>query len=214
MDEQPRTVLIVEDLPSTRDWLATAVERAFPGSQIATAEDIATARKALAESWPDLVLVDLGLPDGDGTDLIAAIKQAAPATRCVVASTFGDDAHLFPALRAGADGYLTKDAEIDQLAEALAGILAGRPPLSPGIARRLMQHFQPQVQPDDGLSPREREVLTLIAKGYTVNRAAEMLQIASSTAAGYVKDIYRKLEISSRAEATLKAAEMGLVRPG
>lgn len=207
-----KRVLIVEDLPFVRDWLAEGVRLAFADSRIESASDCASARERLDRSWPELALVDLGLPDGDGTRLIAWIKSRHPATLCVVASTFADDAHIFPALRAGADGYFTKDQGHAELARILAEIAAGHPPLSPGVAHRLIAYFQHEDQPEAPLSEREVEVLRLIGKGYSSTEVGRLLDITRNTAAGYVKNIYRKLGISSRAEAALKAAEFGLLR--
>ncbi len=134
----------------------------------------------------------------------------------MVTPIFDDDRHLFGALRAGAAGYVLKDQSRNDLVEMLAGIHAGRPPLSPSIARKLLSVFQDEGADGDTnahtlLTQRKREVLTLIAKGYTVARVAEMLGITRNTAAGYVKIIYRKLNISSRAEATLEATRQGLI---
>ncbi|AKS41633.1 response regulator [Wenzhouxiangella marina] len=204
--------LIIEDLPAARAWLEAALNEAFPGISVACTESCSGAREWLAQDRPDLALVDLGLPDGDGTALIAAIKRAHPDALCVVASTFADDAHLFPALRAGADGYFTKDQGQDALVRVLREISQGKPPLSPGIARRLLSFFQDPEPPETPLSPRETEVLQLIGKGYSLNEVGRLLEITRHTAAGYVKDIYRKLGINSRAEAALKAAEFGLLR--
>lgn len=203
--------LIVEDLPEARRWLTAALKLAFPEATIELAEDCASARRRILERAPDIALIDLGLPDGSGIDLIAALKAAHPECLAVVASTFTDDAHVFPALRAGADGYLTKDGEPERLAETLTRIQQGDPPISPAIARRMLRFFQP-VEPDvQPLTPRERDVLQLIGKGYTNAEVAGLLSISPNTAAGYVKDIYRKLGIRSRAEAATKAVELGLL---
>ena len=128
-----------------------------------------------------------------------------------MATVFDDDAHLFPALRAGAQGYLLKDQPPAAIAAALAGIAQGQPPLSPSIARRLLRHFQP-VQEEPPLRPREVDVLRLTAKGLTLAEVAEALQLSRHTVSGYLKDIYRKLSINNRAEAALEAARLGIVK--
>ncbi len=204
--------LIIEDLPAARDWLSKAVTEAFPGIQVSEAEDCTTARQLLSKLLPDLALVDLGLPDGDGTALIAAIKAAKPDCLCIVASTFADDAHLFPALRAGADGYFTKDQGRAELVRTLSDIEQGYPPLSPAVAQRLLGFFHAPDPLETPLTARETEVLQLIGKGYSTAEVARLLTITRNTAAGYIKEIYRKLGINSRAEAALKAAEFGLLR--
>ena len=216
MADVPNTGLVVEDLPEARAWLVDALVHAFPGIRVTEAGDLASARAACARELPDIALVDLGLPDGSGQDLIGELRAAERDVLSVVTTIFDDDRHLFGALRAGAEGYVLKDQSRDDLVEMLAGIHAGRPPLSPSIARKLLSVFQDEpeaeaVPPEAALTQREREVLTLIAKGYTVARVAEMLGITRNTAAGYVKVIYRKLNISSRAEATLEATRQGLI---
>jgi DNA-binding NarL/FixJ family response regulator len=210
------TALIIEDLPDTRNWLAELVQTSFPGVQAATSASIAEAKQQLANGYPSLALIDLGLPDGNGIEIIRHLNQAGADTWCIVTTIFDDDQHLFAAMQAGAHGYVLKDQSQDVLVPMLQGIVRGQPPLSPSIARRLLNYFrQPACAVSDTtdthLSVRETEVLGLIAKGYTTARTAELLGIASSTAAGYLKDIYRKLNIGTRAEATLEAARRGLI---
>ena len=202
--------LVVDDLESSRDWLSRALMQAFPGIEIAVAASLAEAQTLVADV-PPLALIDLGLPDGSGIRLIEKLQPLG--TLCIVATVFDDDAHLFPALHAGAQGYVLKDQSTDTLAEMLTGIAAGQPPLSPSIARRLLRHFQP-IAPDasePALTARETDVLRLIAKGHTVAEVAGLLGLSRHTAAGYLKDVYRKLSVRSRAEATLVATRRGLV---
>ena len=211
-------VLIVDDLASSRDWLARAATLAFPGIVITLANTLAQAI-ALADAAPPLALIDLGLPDGSGVELIERLHPQG--TLCVVATVFDDDAHLFPALRAGAQGYVLKDQSPEALAGMLEGIADGRPPLSPSIARRLLQHFQPlaaasvgaDIEVTPALTVRETDVLRLVAKGVSVAEAADLLELSRHTVAGYLKDVYRKLSVRSRAEATMEALRRGLVAP-
>jgi len=204
--------LVVDDLAASRDWLAQALQLAFPGIVVDRAASLAEAR-AFLQPPPPLALVDLGLPDGSGVQLI---ERFGPETLSIVATVFDDDAHLFPALRAGAQGYLLKDQPPQAIAAMLAGIAQGQPPLSPSIARRLLRHFQPlpAAAPEAGphLRPREVDVLRLTAKGLTLAEVADALQLSRHTVAGYLKDIYRKLSVSNRAEAALEAARLGLVK--
>ena len=207
--------IVVDDHPAARQWLTAAVLEAFPGIEVTEAIDLATARAALARRLPDLAVIDLGLPDGSGIDLIREIHQLAPDASKIVSTVFGDDQHLFDALRAGAEGYVLKDEAQDKMRTMLKGITEGEPPLSPSIARRLLRQFNDQAnEPAVHLTSRESEVLTLIAKGYTVQRVGDLLDITRNTTAGYVKDIYRKLNVTNRAEATLEATRRGLVSPG
>jgi len=212
-DETPQTALIVEDVREAQQWLLRALSSSFPAIAVRTADTLHQARALLgSQPAPQLALIDLGLPDGSGIDLIAEIKREAPATICVVVSIFDDDQHLFPALRAGAQGYLLKDQPQKQIVELLQGITQGRPPLSPAIARKLLTFFHaaPPELPE-ALTRRETEVLSLIAKGITQAEAARMLGISTHTVCGHVKEIYRKLNVSSRAEAALTAQKLGLV---
>lgn len=205
--------LVLDDLASSRDWLAQALQLAFPGIAINSAGTLAEAF-ACIDPPPPLALIDLGLPDGSGVQLIERLR-ATGDTLCIVATVFDDDAHLFPALRAGAQGYVLKDQSPQALADMLQGIAAGQPPLSPSIARRLLRHFQPIPAPADEphLTPRETDVLRLTAKGMTLAEVSDALGLSRHTVSGYLKDVYRKLSVSSRAEATLEATRRGLVNP-
>ncbi len=216
-------ILIVDDHAGARAWLERAARVAFPNCEIATAANVAGAMLAFAqppEKLPELALIDLGLPDGNGTDLVRALKARAPGAFAVVATMFDDDAHLFPALRAGAQGYVLKDETEAELVRLLLGIANGQPPLSASIARRVLMHFaaiSPQAAPaitGEHLTERESDTLKLIAKGFNVPKIAELLGISKHTVAGYVRDVYRKLSVSSRAEATMAAAQRGLVGVG
>jgi DNA-binding NarL/FixJ family response regulator len=206
--------LVIEDLAATAEWLLRAVREAFPEIIVEHAETLADARTALQRSAPDIALVDLDLPDGSGIDLIAAISARHPQCHCIVTTIYGDDRHLFPALRAGAQGYLLKDQPVERLVASLQAIDRGEPPLSPAIARRLLGMFTPNdpAPAEQKLTTRERETLVLIAKGLRLAEVAEQLGVTRNTAAGFVKAIYRKLNISSRAEAALEATRLGLVK--
>ncbi|MDE2407590.1 MAG: response regulator transcription factor [Xanthomonadaceae bacterium] len=213
----PTHALLLEDLPDVAQWLTRLLQARFAGIQVTHAANLAEARRALQSATPaQLALVDLGLPDGDGTQLIRPLAQQWPHCTIVVTTLFGDDAHVFPALRAGAHGYLLKDQPEERLAAALDGILQGEPPLSPAIAQRLLRTFQSatgELAPGvEILTLREREVLVLVSKGCRLPELADKLQISRHTVSDHLKSIYRKLNINSRAEATLEAARLGLVK--
>jgi len=207
-----KTALILDDVPDAQAWLSQALVAAFPDITLHCVGNLAEARVWLrSHTAPDLALIDLGLPDGSGVELIAELNRQSPQTLCVVASIFDDNKHIFPALRAGAQGYLLKDQPQAQIIELLKGIAEGRPPLSPSIARKMLGFFLPNPQPDhEQLSERETEVLRYIAKGMTMPETAKLLGLSPHTVSGYVKDIYRKLNVSSRAEAALSARNLGL----
>jgi len=260
-DRRP-LALVVEDLPEVRDWLAEALAKAFDGIEVGRVGTLSEARAWLAalESGSrgsarlKMALIDLGLPDGSGIDLVRELTERHPHVLTIVATIFDDDEHLFPAIAAGAQGYLLKEQEPEALARHLRMIDEGLPPLSPSISRRMLAHFrergalpasgaaasaggatsaagsavpaarvpvEPVAARADGapspgaesitLSPRETEVLSYIGRGLRVGEAAKVLGLTEHTVAGYVKTLYRKLNISSRAEAALEAARRGLV---
>ena len=204
---------ILEDLPESQDWLSRALALAFPGIAVEVCASVNEANAYLSRCMePEIALIDLGLPDGSGVTVIEQVKRRFPACLCVVASIFNDDAHVFPALRAGAMGYLLKDQPVDAIVAALRGIAGGTPPISPAIARRMLAFFQP-ANPEQlpELTERESEVLRFIAKGITQAECARLLGLSPNTVPGYVKDIYRKLNVCTRAEAALVARDLGLV---
>lgn len=206
--------LIVEDLPQAAGELARRLLHVFPEITIQNADSLATARSVLNIWQPDITLLDLGLPDGEGQSLLD--EGILGCGTIIVTTIFDDDQHLFSALRGGAHGYLLKDEPESVFIAALQGIIDGRPPLSPSIARRILGFFQKRAQSDTeptSLSPREREVLAVIAKGYTVRQTAEILSLTTNTISGYLKSIYHKLQVNSRAEATREAIRLGLISP-
>ena len=219
-DASDRGCLIVEDRPDTREWLVEVVREAFPDMAIVTAGSLREARRFLDShrqnpEWRlGLAVLDLGLPDGSGMVLIGELAACCPDTLPVVATIYDDDQHLFDSLAAGAQGYILKQERPDLVAGVLRRIDAGEPPLSPSIARRMLERLRPPAEPrrrdEADLSPRETEVLTLLARGMTVPEAARAIGLQPQTVAGYVKVIYQKLHVSSRAEAVLAAAERGL----
>ena len=209
-----KNALVVEDVPAASEWLMVALKEAFAGVEVSCAATVKQAMQQLDQAIPDIALIDLSLPDGSGVSVIEHLARIAPETLCVVTTIYDSDEHLFPALKAGARGYLLKGQEKELFIERLTGIAHGEPPLSPSIARRLLRHFSavPTVT-EHTLTKRETEVLTLIAKGLKLTEVSTMLTISHHTAAGYVKEIYRKLNISTRAEATIEATRLGLIKP-
>lgn len=205
--------MVVDDLDDSRAWLLDALATTFPSIQLSQAANVAEAKQQINQhAQLDIALIDLGLPDGSGVEIIDHLHQRHPDCLSVVASIYDDDRHIFPALQAGAQGYLLKDQPRDEIISLIRGIHEGKPPLSPAIARKILTSFRrpTPVELPVKLTPRETEVLTLIAKGMTLPETAKLLGLTPRTVDSYVKDIYRKLNVSSRAEAALNARQMGL----
>ena len=215
-------ILILEDQPDGLALLKAAAQAVFVEPQFTVAVNLAEAAALLHQPF-DCALVDLRLPDGLSFEWLQAFKQQHPNTPAVVTSLYDDDEGVFAALRAGADGYLLKGDGADNLAQALAKVLHGEPPISPSIARKLMLQFR---QPQDvselqekhmankdlpHLTPREQEVLGLIGSGLMVKQVAGKLDISPHTVNDNIKAIYKKLGIRSRAQAAAEAARRGLV---
>lgn len=210
---QPRSALIVEDLADALVWMRRVVDGAFPGIAIVAAPTLADARCVLEEHRVDLILLDLGLPDGSGVELMPALTNLSLRPTVVVTTIFEDDAHLWSALRAGADGYLLKHEGEAELIVLLKGILRGHPPLSAPIARRVLGTFRAPER-HAGLTVRERDVLALIGRGRSIVATAAELGLSKHTVHGHIKNIYQKLGVSSRAEAAIEAARTGLLDQG
>lgn len=205
--------LIVEDLPESQELMQEVATRAFPGIECDCVSDVQGAL-ALMDVRFHLALIDLSLPDGSGIEVIRALNTSCPDCTVVVATIFDDDEHLFPALRAGAHGYLLKDERTETLVTQLQGIRDGRPPLSPSVARRILQHFHAppsSTREEAPLTGREQEVLGYLARGISIGEIGRLLGISHHTVGDHVKNIYRKLNISSRAEAALEAKNRGLL---
>lgn len=206
--------LLVEDHTQTREWMSETVARAFPGIDVIAVGNLAEARQYVVDNRLSLAVIDINLPDGTGIDLVRELTTANADVYCVVATIFDDDDHIFSALQAGAQGYLLKDQREEKIISQLQGIARGEPPLSPAVARRILQYFQKtssDASPETNLTDRERDVLTLVAKSYSRNEMGQVLGISGNTAAGYIKNVYHKLNITNRAEATLEAVRLGLV---
>ncbi|MBP6407014.1 MAG: response regulator transcription factor [Proteobacteria bacterium] len=227
--QAPVTVALVEDDPGTRSRFE-AVIHANP--QLALAHSAAWARDMLA--WlaanpVDVLLVDLGLPDGSGIDVIRECTRLQPACEVMVITMFGDEANMMKAFGAGAKGYLLKDGTGEDLAAHIMNLRNGGSPMSPIIARKLLGKLggampaqpapgpalQAACEPAAGqqpLSPKETEVLSLVARGFSYGEAAGLLNISVHTVHSHVRNIYGKLSVSSKTEAVYEARQLGLLR--
>lgn len=229
MSESARThaaVLMVEDEAVAQAWLEGLVGMVFPGAAVITADSVHQAVEALSRHPIDVALVDLGLPDGSGVQVIRSVSRSNPFALSIVVTGYDDDEHVLEAIQAGAQGYLLKTQPVDLVVEQLRLLAEGVPQLSPSVARRLLKHFAgdpvgrgSSLQGGDAalddrllpLSAREQEVLMLIAKGLQIAQVAQALGITANTVCSHIKNIYRKRSVSSRAEAALEARRLGLV---
>jgi DNA-binding NarL/FixJ family response regulator len=210
-------ILLLEDIPEIRAWLKVLVKQVFANAQITECSRVQDALLQVSSQRFTLALLDLGLPDGSGVDVVTALREKQPEVQSVIVTIHDDDEHLFPALQAGAFGYLLKEQSRELLMEQLQRISQGEPPLSPSIARKVISYFAAQRRPNTAallhevsLTERETEVLLRVAKGFTLPEIGVQLGLSRHTIADYVKQIYRKLNVSSRAEAALEAQRLGL----
>ena len=210
-----QAALVVEDHPVAQAALANVVVDTFSPGCVDTVGSVSEGLQLLERQSYDLALVDIGLPDGSGIDIVREIRLRFGSTITLITSIFDDDTHLFEALQAGADGYLLKGHPEDELAEYLLAAVDGKPALSPRIAQSVLRFFR-DMEPSDErklLSERELEVLLLISKGCTVQEVSDLLAIANNTVRYHIKNIYSKLSIHSRAEATAAAVRMKIYTP-
>jgi len=218
---RPARVVVADDQTVVREGIVMLLGL-LPGIEVVgAAADGNEAVRLVAELAPDVVLMDLRMPRCDGVEATRRIRAEHPGTQVVVLTTFADDASLFPALRAGARGYLTKDAGGDEIVRAVESVLSGDAGLSPSIQRRLLERLsepepQPQsgpAEPPDGLTARETEVLLLIAEGLTNQEIARALHVSTATVKTHINNLFAKTGLKDRAQAVRYAYGKGLVRP-
>lgn len=212
----PITVAVVEDEHAVRSLFEAAV-RSHPRLSLAFSAGTAAGAIQSAQARPAQVyLVDLGLPDRDGRDLIRWISAQQPEASVMVVTVFGDDDHVVASFEAGAVGYLLKDTPADEIARRIVELHEGGSPISPSVARHLLRRFVGRDMPasqrvDNPLSEREREVLKLIEKGLTYDEVAAALDISWHTVTAFLRRVYRKLQVSSRTEAVYEARQRGIL---
>jgi len=230
-------VLVVEDVAEMREFFAACVRRC-PQLELA----LATGTVAEAKAWLDLhggqtdvLLTDLGLPDGSGLDVIRYARQCNPACEPLVISMFGDEDNVLASIEAGALGYIHKDAAPDDIANTILEMKAGASPISPMIARRVLAKYRilqgnPPLAPinadtiaikteatdgeSDILTKRERAVLELVARGFSYGEIAEKQGVSIHTVQTHIKNIYYKLAVHSKVDAVREATRMGLLPRG
>lgn len=222
------SVLVVEDEPGFLQRFCDAIA-AEPVLRLCGAGTTVVGACALVDTLsPDVVLVDLGLPDGNGVDVIRHAMAGGAKRDVLVVTMFGDDGNVIESLRAGATGYLLKDAMPKDIAGSILQVHAGGSPISPAIARRVLQSFRvdkggageasapsvesaARVSGASVLSERETQILRLVAKGLNFKEVGGILAISPNTVITHVKRIYQKLAVHSRGEAVYEANQMGIL---
>ncbi|MCX5203740.1 response regulator transcription factor [Streptomyces sp. NBC_00237] len=219
-------VLVVDDQAMVREGIVLLLGL-LPGIEVVgSARDGEEAVELVGRYGPDVVLMDLRMPRCDGVEATRRIRAGHPATQVVVLTTYADDDWLFPALRAGARGYLTKDADGEEILRAVRDVMSGQAGLSAGVQRRLLEQVTAPpslmygaaggpgpVELPDGLTPREAEVLELIAEGLPNAEIARALRIGPATVKTHINNLFAKTGVRDRAQAVRYAYRQGLARP-
>jgi two-component system, NarL family, response regulator LiaR len=207
-------VLVVDDHAVVREGLRAFLELQDGIEVVGEAADGQEAVEAVASLLPDVVLMDLVMPKLDGVGAMRALRERAPRARVVVLTSFLDDDKLLPALRAGAAGYLLKNAEPEELVRGIRAASAGQALLDPTAAARLVDTLAATEEPLERLTPREREVLVLIGRGFPNKRIAQELRVSEKTVKTHVGHVLAKLGVSDRTQAAVVAVRAGLAGPG
>lgn len=221
-------IVLVEDDENVLAALSSAIASTPDMKLVHTAGTRAQALALLALAPADVLLVDLGLPDGSGIDVISAAQQAWPSCAIMVSTVFGDELNVIRSIEAGASGYLLKDSAPYAMMDEIRSLNAGGSPISPLIARQMLVRFRQDSKPlaapaqpaapspasaPATLSPREHQVLELITKGFTYDEVAGLMQVSRYTVMTFVRRVYAKLEVKSKAEAIYEARLQGLLEP-
>ncbi|MFS2036160.1 response regulator [Polaromonas sp. CT11-55] len=220
-------VALVEDDVHFQNAIVAAIAASPDIRLMSLASTRAQGLQSLQSAPADVLLVDLGLPDGSGIDVIRAAHAQWPTCAIMVCTAFGDEAHVLQSIEAGASGYLLKDSEPENMLHEIRSLHGGGSPISPLIARQILMRFRaaPSVAPaatpaaapiqaaseQAALSSREKEVLELITKGFTADEIARLMQVSQHTVQTYVRRIYSKLNVNSRAEAIYEARNQGIL---
>lgn len=219
----PLKVALVEDDAAFQQAFRTALAAAPDLTMVGVAATAAEARAMLDQPPCDVLVVDLGLPDGSGVDIIGEAHGRWPGCAIMVATTFADERHVIASIEAGASGYLLKDSPLPAIAEDIRVLHGGGSPISPRIARQVLMRFRPDEKPADesaeaaetsgipSLSEREKETLQLITRGFSFEEIAELMGVSRNTVLTFVRRIYAKLEVRSKTEAVFEARAYGLL---
>jgi DNA-binding NarL/FixJ family response regulator len=214
-----KSVLVVEDNVATAKSFAYSISGVPSLSLVAMVTTVADAKSFIATRPVDVCLVDLGLPDGSGLEVVEFAAAQPSPPHILVCTVFGDEKNIIASIEAGANGYILKDALTSNVASDIETLLAGGSALSPIVAKLLLTRLRPPSLQKDlpaseqvHLSPREHEVLTLISRGCTYTEVASALGISTETVSAHLRNIYKKLSVHSRTEAIYEAGRLGLLR--
>jgi DNA-binding NarL/FixJ family response regulator len=215
----PIRLMVVDDDVHFQQDLVAALNSAADIQLVGLAGTRALALEALSGPAADVLLCDLGLPDGSGIDVIRAAQTLWPECAAMVSTIFGDEAKVLQSVEAGATGYLLKDSSAASIVDEIRSLHAGGSPISPLIARQILRRFRERERDipaarsaaQAALSAREQQVLELISKGFSYEEIAVLMQISRNTVLTFVRRIYRKLEVRSRSEAIYEARSQGLL---
>jgi DNA-binding NarL/FixJ family response regulator len=214
----PITVALVDDDPAMRERVGEAIALDPQLSLMASFADARSMLAWLETSAPDVLLVDLGLPDTPGLAVISYCAQRHPATHIMVLTVFADEQSVLLSIKAGASGYLLKDSLHEEIVALIRQLHAGGAPMTPRIARQLLGHLRPDNAPpkataalDFHLTRTEHEVLNLISRGFKYAEVAAMKQVSINTVHTHIRSIYSKLSVNSRSEAVFEAGQLGLL---
>lgn len=210
-------VLLVDDHPFFRSGVAGFLSRQADFEVVGEAQDGAEALEQARESMPDVILMDVYMPGMNGLEATRRLKQTLPYVKIVMLTFSEDDQDLFESIKAGAHGYLLKQSEPEEVTRALRGVVRGEAPISRKAAAKILGEFArlarygPEPQPQDKLSPRERQVLEFLTRGATNKEIAASLYISESTVKNHLKNILEKLHLENRVQAATYALREGLV---
>jgi len=212
---QKNTVIIVEDDAEVRHRLSQLINAHEDFELLRTAATMAEGLAALQQYKPDILLTDLGLPDGSGIEIIRAIEKQHLDCEAMVISGFQDENIVFKALEAGAKAYILKHDESTKITDAIIAMMNGGAPISPIIARLMLQKFQSPLQMSkalpEALTERQIKILKLVSQGFSSKEIGEKLDISYYTVTTHIKNIYNKLQVNSRTEALHEAMKLGLI---
>ncbi len=221
MTREKISVALVDDDPKVRERFKASIEKHPDLLWLGEATCVREGKALALKACPRVLLIDLGLPDGSGMEIIQEVSQKQPNTEIMVVSMFGDEGHVVQAIEAGASGYILKDTDDLSLAEHIIQLCDGGSPMSPMIARHLLKRMQATEKQfkqdlDDSseaasLTRREMQLLKLLARGYTYREVAEDLNVSSHTVNSHIKNLYRKLSVKTKNEAVFAATRQGLL---